>query len=307
MAGAKIVHGFSCNNRCVFCLDRALARLVPDKTTSRIKKEILSARKAGASGLDLLGGEPTVRADLAELADFARRHGFKRILVTTNGRMLCYGDLARKLFRAGITELRFSVHGHNAALHDTLTGRPGSFLQLAAGIKNARAAGFRSISFNTTITSANFRSLPRILAFGRSLGVSGFNLIYAFVPGRRYRALVPKLSQAAPMIRKCLASARPGEELRLINFPAPCGFTDFPNALEDYKRREAEYFRPPQPPGYAGQEGPKRWKGVRAPACAACALRRGCKGVCADYVKAFGYDGIATVPVACCAAPRRQR
>jgi MoaA/NifB/PqqE/SkfB family radical SAM enzyme len=292
MPGVKVVHGFSCNNRCAFCLDRQLAPAVADKSASRLRQELARARRAGADSLDLLGGEPTLRGDLPDLVRYARGLGFRRVLITTNGRMLCYRPLAASLVRAGVTEFRISLHGHSAALHDSLTGVPGSFLQLAAGMDNLRGLGYRRLSVNTTVVAANFRFLPKIMARAGSLGASTINLIYGFVPGAGYRDMVPRLSEAAPFVRRCLRPGNCVEAVRLVNWPVPCAFPRVTGVQEDYKTTEKAYLRLKQSAGYARADLAKKWRTAWAPACSSCAARPGCSGICADYLEAYGSDGV---------------
>ena len=59
-------------------------------------------------------------------------------MIATNGRMLSYEDFARTILKAGLNSLVFSIHGHTAKLHDSLTRAPGSFKQLNKGVKNVQ-------------------------------------------------------------------------------------------------------------------------------------------------------------------------
>lgn len=279
-------------------MDRPHAGLVRDKTTAELKRELAQAGRAGAKSVDILGGEPTIRRDITEVIAFARKTGFKRVLFTTNGRMLSYEPVARGIVESGVSEIRFSIHGHNAKLHDSLTGMQGSFVQLAAGVKNLQTLGFGNLSANTTIVRANYRHLPGITKFISSLGIPRANLIYAYAGSKDYAEIVPKVSEAAPYIRKCLVDRRPpgrgfpsgssGLEVRLINVPLPCLFMDLNGYLCDYQKREDEYFRPSRPGPYEKFESEKRWKKIKLPVCSSCAVRKKCSGVCADYVRTFG-------------------
>src|SRR6056297_3922347 len=136
--------GYACNNNCIFCLDSA-KRHLPPRSTKEIKKDILSSAEDGATYLELIGGEVTIRKDAPELIEFADSLDFETISLTTNGRMLAYPEYARQLVEAGLNSLVFSIHGHTAELHDYLTGVKGSFDQLGKGIDNVKAAGLEKL------------------------------------------------------------------------------------------------------------------------------------------------------------------
>ena len=82
-----IFAGYTCNNRCIFCINYN-KRDIPPPSTKEIKKEIFSAKKRGSTYLELIGGEPTIRQDIIELIEFAKTIGFDTIMIATNGRML---------------------------------------------------------------------------------------------------------------------------------------------------------------------------------------------------------------------------
>jgi MoaA/NifB/PqqE/SkfB family radical SAM enzyme len=288
---AKIVAGYSCNNRCGFCVDRRNAATMHDKTAAEMEGEIAEAYRDGARSLDLIGGELSIRPDLPRIVRFSRRLGFRDVLLTTNGRMLCYPRFASDLIASGVTELRLSIHGHTAALHDAHTSVEGSFGQLMAGVMNLRACGFDNIGTNTTVTRRNYRSIGSILAFVEGLGVRRANLIYVGAHGwADFEAYVPPISRAAPFIRRGLRMGHGEGRLRVraINIPLPCYFADMWEQLDDYRAREGEYLRPAEPESYRDADRSKRIGRVRPRPCLPCAFYKRCPGADAGYLRHFG-------------------
>ena len=153
--------GFSCNSHCHFCIDLN-KRDLPDKSTRQIIEEMVQAKAAGVEYLEMIGGETTVRGDFIPLVKTAKKLGFKDIVVVTNGRMLAYPDFAKETVAAGVTDLVFSIHGHDAKLHDELTYAPGSFDDLLKGIENVRKEGLERIFGNCTVIKQNMKHLPDI-------------------------------------------------------------------------------------------------------------------------------------------------
>lgn len=292
-SAAKVVTGFTCNNRCGFCMDRRHAGSLADKSTAALLRELSAARRRGARRLDLLGGEPTLRPDLLELVRRARASGFTDVLITTNGRRLCYPGYARELAESGVTEVRLSLHGDTAALHDGQTGVPGSFAQLLAGARNLAAAGFSGLSTNTTVTRANYRRLAAIVRLAARLGARRSNLIYVGARGERdLAAHAPRVRAAAPFIKRALAE---GEGVRALNLPLPCWFRDVASQVDDHQARERGYVRAGRGP-YAAAEAEKRIRRVKPAACRGCAARRLCPGADSEYLGHFGDAELRPVP-----------
>ena len=143
--------GYSCNNNCWFCSEMR-NKGKPDKDTRTVKSELFNSRKNGFQRIVFTGGEPTIRPDIVELVSYAKSLGFEEIFIITNGRMLFYEELARRLAEAGLTHILFSLHGPNAAVHDCLTRSPGSFKQTVQGIKNMVNTHRVLVENNTVIT-----------------------------------------------------------------------------------------------------------------------------------------------------------
>jgi len=123
-----------------------------------------------------------------------------------------FKSAAGRIVSSGIDSLVFSVHGPDARTHDALTRAPGSFDQLKKGLANLRALGFSGICGNTTVVKKNMAALPRVAAFYIKRGIR--NVEYIFVDpnygGAKncFRALVPRISAAAPHMRRALELGR---------------------------------------------------------------------------------------------------
>jgi radical SAM protein with 4Fe4S-binding SPASM domain len=196
--------GFLCNNNCKFCV-QAHNRHLGNKTTEQIKQELLEARKT-CSEVVFTGGEPTIRPDILELVSYAKKLGFKTIQIQTNGRMLAYKKFCERLIDAGATEFSPALHGHIPELHDSLTRSKGSFFQTIKGIKNLRELG-QFILTNTVVVKQNYRFLEQISRLLLQLKVNQYQLAFVHPIGNaytNYNEVVPRMSDAAPYIKKAL-------------------------------------------------------------------------------------------------------
>lgn len=118
--------GHPCNNACIFChaSDEPSAL---ELETSQVLSRISEAQAMGATGILLSGGEPTIRKDLTQLAEACQQSGLEFGLIT-NGRMLSYRPLLKRLLRRGLRYVYMSLHGPEM-VHDAITRAPGSFAQ----------------------------------------------------------------------------------------------------------------------------------------------------------------------------------
>lgn len=238
-----IITGYACNNFCRFCMNTH-KRSMPQRSTGEILVEISKARRRGRNYLEIIGGEQTIRPDIARIIKHASGAGFRDIVMATNGRLFAYPDFARKVIKAGLTELIFSIHAHTPELFDKLTQVPGSFNQLKKGIANVKGPGGCKIGSNTAIVKQNYRFLPQIGRFIYELGIR--NAEFIFVDPTRggalddFEGLVPRISDIAPYARKCLDIGRIGGARHWhIRYVPLCYFPDHEDQISEIDERKA--------------------------------------------------------------------
>jgi len=289
-----IIIGYQCNNRCRFCID-AHKRDLPNKTTVQIKKEMLEARQRGATYLELIGGETTIRPDALELINFAKNLGFQTIAMATNGRMLSYLEYARQMIRAGLTDIIFSIHGHEAKIHDYLTRAPGSFKELLKGMANFKKLGFKKIGSNTTIVKQNYRYLPQIGQFIKGQGIQNAEFIFVDpTSGGAYdnfEQLVPRVSQIAPYVKRCLEIGRRNNFPHwAIRYVPLCYFEDYLDQVSELKEVETfqtEHLAPDFENFDVEGSRPKVGR-LKTEKCKKCRLFDKCEGIWKEYFKHYG-------------------
>jgi MoaA/NifB/PqqE/SkfB family radical SAM enzyme len=156
--------GYRCNARCGFCYyqDKLDTPVELEPTTEQLANRLRVLREHGATEVEFTGGEPTIRADLADLVRLARRLGFVNVSIITNGLRLAKLAYAEEIVAAGANDFLFSIHGHDAPLHDQHTALRGSFAKIIQAVVNVRALGAR-IRATTTVTGRNHAHLEQIL------------------------------------------------------------------------------------------------------------------------------------------------
>lgn len=289
-----ILTDYQCNNRCIFCIN-AEKRNLPTRTTLEIKREMLGARKRGRTYLELIGGEFTIRPDALELVSFAKNLGFKTIAMSTNGRMYSYLDFTKKMIKAGLTDIIFSIHGFNAKTHDYLTQSTGSFEQLLAGLANFRKLGFKNIGSNTTIVKHNYKVLPKIgqFIYDQKIENAEFIFVDPNYGGARvnFKELVPQISKIAPYVKKCLDI---GKENRLphwvIRYVPLCYFQDYleqVSELGEVNKFQTEHFAPDFK-NFDVESSRMTIGRIKSKRCRNCQLNSLCEGIWKEYARYFG-------------------
>jgi len=189
-----------------------------------IKTDLRRARKRGIKRVVLSGGEPTLHPRFLEIVKFSKDIGFKHIQVITNGRMFAYKNFLYSLFRNGITEVTFSMHGHNKKLHEAQTQVKGSFNQSFKGIKNALSIRGLIVSVDIVITKYNYKYLNKIIKYFMHMGISEFDLLQVVPFGRAWRnrsKVLYNLDKATPYLKKAFEISKcPDVVIWTNRFPA---------------------------------------------------------------------------------------
>jgi hypothetical protein len=263
----------ACDNACVFCGQEGLQAAFPPDSGERQQSfddELARARRLGEA-VTFVGGEPTLDPRLVERVAQARRLGFRRIGLQTNGRRLADLQLTAELARAGLTDVHLSIHGASPEVHDYHSSVPGSFAQALAAILAASAEHVTVVA-TTVLTRSNCRvlaPLPRLLA---SRGVAAWLIAVPHAAGRAavaFDRVVPRLGVALPFALHALDAAEGLGLPAWVQGAPACLLGPF-----------AARTLPSPPRAYA-------------PACAACGARESCPGLDAAYLARFGGDELA--------------
>jgi MoaA/NifB/PqqE/SkfB family radical SAM enzyme len=121
------------------------------------------AADIGCLHVNLQGGEPLLIADLTDYVG-AFQPGRCHVSITTNG-VLFDTEWARRLRRAGVKQVVFSLDSLDAAEHDRFRNLPGAYDKVLAGIALARRAGF-SVTVNVAVSHESLRDKNQRDLFG---------------------------------------------------------------------------------------------------------------------------------------------
>ncbi len=287
--------GFSCNNRCRFCVQGDKRHRLADLDTAELRKRLADAREH-ADSIVFTGGEVTLRKDLTELVSYARELGFVTIQIQTNGRMFAYRQNCEELIEAGANEFSPALHGHSAELHDYLTRADGSFAQTSRGIRNLKQLG-QPVITNSVITRSNYRHLPALARLLLQLDVDQYQFAFVHPLGtaqQGFHAVVPRMALVARYVAEGLdLGIRAGRVVMTEAIP-PC-------ILPGRERYIAETIMP-ETRVYDAKTVVESYKNYRltegkakGPRCPECVWNDHCEGPWREYPEHYGWDELVPV------------
>jgi MoaA/NifB/PqqE/SkfB family radical SAM enzyme len=175
----KIKLTWQCNLVCGMC-DYWRQGIPSPLTFDLVTRTLDDLAALGCRKVHFSGGEPTLRPDLPDIIEHARRCKL-RVTLTTNGTLLTR-ELAKQLVVAGLNSVCVSIDSPVRSVHDRIRGVPGAFKQTIAGVRELhRAAKQRGVSLpiriNAVVSRENYDTLDRLPALVHSLGAKSILLM----------------------------------------------------------------------------------------------------------------------------------
>jgi radical SAM protein with 4Fe4S-binding SPASM domain len=129
----------------------------------------------------LTGGEPLLRKDLEDIAEYAASRG-ATVVVGTNGTGLTEARI-RSLKDAGVTGVAVSIDSLHAERHNTFRHGARALESTQAAIERLRAARLDFI-VQTSVTAENRAELSQLVHWSADQGAVAFNLYFLVETGR---------------------------------------------------------------------------------------------------------------------------
>lgn len=152
----------TCNLKCRHCYMSSDAKKYQNElTTAEAKQFIDDLADFNVPVLLFSGGEPLIRPDFFELADYAAKKGVRPTL-STNGTLIT-PEVAREIKDIGVGYVGISLDGLRE-VNDKFRGKAGAFEAAMNGIKNCVAVDQR-VGLRFTINHHNIQELENIFDF----------------------------------------------------------------------------------------------------------------------------------------------
>ncbi|NQW20811.1 MAG: TIGR04053 family radical SAM/SPASM domain-containing protein [Chloroflexi bacterium] len=130
----------------------------------------------------LSGGDPFMRRDIFEIAEYGIRKGLT-VSLSPSATALVTRDRLAKLVDIGVRRVSFSLDGADAETHDAFRGFTGTFDRTMAAFDAANDVGL-SFQVNTTITKNTKPALPDIAEVVKNSSAAIWDLFFLVPTGR---------------------------------------------------------------------------------------------------------------------------
>ena len=166
-----------CNLKCKHCVVSAGEESPEELNFDECCSLIDQFANFGVGQLILSGGEPMVRKDFFEVAEYAAGRGIL-IQVATNGTLIDESAAQRLASIDACAQVSFD--SPKAAVHDEFRQHPGSWEKTKEGIELLIRAGV-PVTLAATVTTINVDDIPRLYELANDMGVQTFRIL-PFVP-----------------------------------------------------------------------------------------------------------------------------
>lgn len=159
----------NCNNRCLHCYATSGPCVDNDVVPhDRWLAAIIEAHQAGATAIQLIGGEPLLYPQWRDLVVKAHQEGYEYIEIFTNATLVTDDDIS--FFKQYGVNIATTIYADNGDMHDQITLNPGSFNHTLGAIKKILAAGI-PLRIASIIMKPNENEAEKIMQLCADLGV----------------------------------------------------------------------------------------------------------------------------------------
>lgn len=289
----------TCNNRCIFCLDRCNdewvspgSGILAGLTDRAAFDRLLDEARPNVERVVFTSAEPTLNERLLEWVGRARDRGFTKIMLVTNGRMLAYLDMCEALVRAGVTDFNISIHGPTKKVHQWHTRTSSSFPQTVKGLAHISSlAEQHPITLKTTsvLTRFNYRHVADLIRLLKRFHPTDATLI-PFIPEgnalTHFDRVFVHYREIGVQIGCAIQGLLPlGFPVRVLHLPKCVMSNGSVTSIVEGR--------------LLGENGKivDRPAKEKRDACASCRHEPDCEGVWKAYTERIGWDEFRPVPV----------
>lgn len=131
--------------------------------------------------LILSGGEPILRKDIFELAEYASGKGMM-VVLGSNG-LLINDQIAFQLRQRGVSGVSISLDSTDPKIHDGIRSLDGAWEAAIKAVRFCKSNGL-AVQINTTVTQKNYDEISRLIEYCQTLGAKVFSPFFLICTGR---------------------------------------------------------------------------------------------------------------------------
>jgi len=209
----------NCNLNCVHCRASADMRHHPEEFSLEECFHLIDNIASFCTPVIILtGGEPLLRDDIFEIAEYGNRQGL-RMVMAVNGTLI-NAEKARQMKRVGIRRISVSIDGATPESHDNFRQVKGAFSMALKGLEDLKNVGM-DFQINTTITKKNIHELPDIHNLVIGIGAVAHH-IFVLVPTGRGKDLDAEHNLSSEEYEKVLHWFCEQEDKTSLQLKATC-------------------------------------------------------------------------------------
>ena len=153
----------TCNLKCAHCYTDSEALKYPNELTHEQCKAVLDdLAQFGVPAVLFSGGEPLVRKDVFELAEYARSLNL-HVVMSTNGTLIT-PEIAKRFVELKFAYIGISLDSAIPEVHDKFRGMEGAFHKTMQGFRHCVAAG-QKVGLRLTLTRHTADNLDKLFDF----------------------------------------------------------------------------------------------------------------------------------------------
>ncbi|WP_096198992.1 TIGR04053 family radical SAM/SPASM domain-containing protein [Bacillus sp. FJAT-45350] len=174
----------ACALKCLHCRAEAQYKADPAQlSTEEGKRLIDEIAKLDNPLFVFTGGDPLMREDLFELAQYAINEKKISVSMTPSATPKVTKEAVDRAKEVGLSRWAFSLDGSTAEIHDHFRGTKGSFETTMKGISYLKEAKI-PIQVNTTVSAYNLHDLEEISKQVKKMGAVLWSLFFLIPTGR---------------------------------------------------------------------------------------------------------------------------
>ncbi|MEJ2202430.1 MAG: radical SAM protein, partial [Desulfuromonadaceae bacterium] len=171
-----------CNLNCVHCrCSSDMNAAAGDFNTEEAFKLIDDICEVSKPVMVLSGGEPLLREDIFEIAQYGTSKGL-RMCMATNGTLIT-DAVCERMKAAEIKMVSLSLDGSTAAIHDDFRSCPGAFEGVIRGAETLKRNGIKFL-INSSFTKRNQQDIGNTFKLAKSLGATAWYMFMIVPTGR---------------------------------------------------------------------------------------------------------------------------
>jgi MoaA/NifB/PqqE/SkfB family radical SAM enzyme len=181
-----------CNLRCKFCYLGSQINSVSDISLKEIYRIVDELKELGCMEITLLGGEPLIRKDLAEIYQYIKKKGIL-VKIWTNGTLLT-SQIVKLFKKHPPSHLRISLYAGSAEGYRKISGNGGAFEKIKKGALLLKKNNVY-FTFRTLLTKLNWDEFIKMKEFADYLRVEwGVKSYIHSTRKREFRAEIFKIT-----------------------------------------------------------------------------------------------------------------